>query len=173
MTNNPTYQLHDKVRVKALKDIPVELRNTNDTSNPDALFPAKSKMCGKVGEIVDVLTSAYYDKVIYRIHFDDHDTECPFDFGDALLVGVGEHVEYSIRTEVADGKVTVILCKICGDIAGEVERAFGFIKGNEDVDVANALSYASRLLFTKMGGRFPSECLLKARMSIRPTRERR
>lgn len=155
MANNPTYQLHDKVRVKALKDIPVELRNTNDTSNPDALFPAKSKMCGKVGEIVDVLTSAYYDKVIYRIHFDDHDTECPFDFGEALLVGVGEHVEYSIRTEVDDGKVTVILCKICGDTAGEVERAFGFIKGNDDVAVANALSYAARLLFTKMGGQIP------------------
>lgn len=56
---------------------------------------------------------------------------------------------------------------------GEVERAFGFFKGNDGVDVANALSYAARLLFAKMGGQIPVRVPAKGNNVNRPTSERR
>lgn len=137
------FEIGDRVRIKDYKDLPVDFRNNRN-----------AVVCGKEGEIADILWSQAKQVTVYRVLLDGAEQISKCDFSEAALTLLPPlpEVTYGYETERLENVVVARFYEYCGDDQRELARGHGHIIHDGMIGIAQAASYAIRRCYEKLAG---------------------
>ena len=137
------FNIGDVVVVKEYFDVPEELRTKG-----------MARLVGKKGTVVDKLYSAREECYLYSVQFDDFNTISRKSWNaEHLDLYVEKKTTYCLDMDVADGVVIGVLYEVSEDGSEtEIARGHGHIIHEGVMGIAQALSYATKKIYEKLGG---------------------
>lgn len=135
------FKIGERIRIKQYADIPQEHKSK-----------ALGKVCGKSGEIVDVLTATSGEK-LYIIHLDGYAMESKKLWSGECLISENA-TQYTWEFEVLENLVVGTMYEVNGEVKTEITRGHGHIIHEGCIGIAQAASYALKKAYEKLGGTF-------------------
>ena len=113
-----------------------------------------ARLCGKRGTVMDKLYSGANNCFVYTVQFDEFAEISKKHWRAELLdLYVEKQTTYRLDIEVADNVVIAIFSEESEDgEKTEIARGHGHIIHEGTVGIAQALSYASKKIYEKLGG---------------------
>jgi hypothetical protein len=135
------FNIGDRVRVKCYKDLPEHMKSRG-----------MARLCGKDGEIVDNLWSGAKGCTVYKILFDGSARDSSVDFpAEAVdLIYELDKKAYTYEFTYLDNVVAAKFCEIGEDYKTEIARGHGHIIHEGEVGIAQAASYALKMIYKKI-----------------------
>lgn len=150
-----SYKIGDYVKVKSYCDIHETNKATEANGNPHIWTSGKAKLCGLSGTIVDKLYSEAHQCDVYKILFDGQEIPSHANFDDESLepiVTVLNSERFTFDIRISDTMVDVVMYENYKNIRDHVAHAYGYIRENTPLGVAQAASYAFMRLFKSIDG---------------------
>ena len=135
------FNIGDRVRVCDYNDLPAHMKNHG-----------MARICGCDGEIVDKLWSGAKGCTVYRVLFDCAKSTSSVDFpGETLnLISELDKKNYQYEFDYCDNVVVAILYEVGDDYKTEVARGHGHIIHEGVEGIAQASSYALKMIYYKL-----------------------
>lgn len=136
------FNIGDRVRIRPYEELPEDVKNK-----------ATSPLCGKDGEIVDIVYSNAKHRLYYVLHIDGFDKPSSKMFTDDCLDLVPEEVPATYRYDFdyLDNVVVAKFIEVDGDgNETELARAHGHIIHEGALGIAQAASYAMKHIWYKL-----------------------
>jgi hypothetical protein len=133
------FNIGDRVRIRAYDELPEDVK-TKSTGT----------LCGKEGEIVDIVFSNAKHRLFYTIHIDGYDKPSAKMFTEDSIEFIPEVEEYTYRHEFEYLENVVVARFIQIDSQGnetEIGRAHGHIIHEGARGIAQAASYAIKQIW--------------------------
>lgn len=137
------FNIGDRVRVRDYYELPEEVRNK-----------AVSPLCGKDGEVVDIIYSNAKHQLFYVIHLDGYDKPSAKMFTEESIDLVPEVVQptYRYDFDYLDNVVVARLIEIDGDgNETELAKGHGHLIHDGALGIAQAASYACKQIWYALG----------------------
>lgn len=136
------FNIGDRVRIRSYDELPEEVKNN-----------AVGKLCGKEGEIVDIVFSNAKHRLYYTIHIDGYDKPSAKLFTEDSIEFIPEAVPVTYRHEFdyLDNVVVARFIEIDGEgNETEIGRGHGHIIHEGALGIAQAASYALKQIWFKL-----------------------
>ena len=138
------FQIGDRVRVRPYDELPDEVKSKST-----------GILCGKDGEIVDIVYSNAKKCLYYTIHLDGYDKPSAKLFTEDSIDLVPQEVPHTYRYDFdfLENVVVARLIEIDGDgNETEVARGHGHLIHDGTPGIAQAASYALKRIWLELGG---------------------
>ena len=145
------FNIGDQVRVKRYDEIPDTHKANMVGGDPHLWNQGKSRNGGKTGKIIDKLYSEAYGCNIYRVILDGYDRPTRSVFTDDCIEEIQENpTDFRFDIQRLDEKVRAVLYRRQADGSeAEIGVGYGYILHENMEGIAQAASYAMRMLFKK------------------------
>lgn len=133
------FNIGDRVRIRPYDELPDEVKSR-----------ATGPLCGKEGEVVDIVYSNAKHRLFYAIHLDGYDKPSAKMFTEESIEFVPEEVPVIYRHDIEylDNVVVARLIEIDGDgNETEIAKGHGHIMHDGALGIAQAASYALKRIY--------------------------
>ena len=137
------FNIGDRVRVRAYDELPEEVRNK-----------ATATLCGKDGEVVDIIYSNAKHRLFYTVHLDGYDKPSAKMFTEEAIEAIPQpvHVSYDYAFDYLDNVVVARFLEV--DSEGnetELAKGHGHILHDGALGIAQAASCALKQIWYALG----------------------
>lgn len=136
------FNIGDRVRVRDYYDLPEEDRT-----------PSTGRLCGKDGEVVDIVFGNAKKKFYYTLAIDGYGKPSAKLFTDDCLVAIKSNVTYRHDIAYLENVVCVRLMEVADDgTETEIAKGHGHIMHDGALGIAQATSYAMKRIYFDVRG---------------------
>lgn len=136
------FNIGDRVRVRDYYDLPEEDRT-----------PSTGRICGKEGDVIDIVFSNAKNKFYYMLHLDGYALPSAKLFTDGCLVAIKRNVTYRHDIAYLENVVCVRLMEVADDgTETEIAKGHGHIMHDGALGIAQATSYAMKRIYFDVRG---------------------